>query len=402
MVCGENKDASIKAWYNNTLSEKDLAIVLNPENKITSTVCFGDNGIQASMKMSLKPDMDFEYSQTLGEEKAYTVPFEAKSTMTACNSNCLKELTTYSDGSCSTYMTTFTSQGYSVKGHNSSGYVGTVYFERMDVSLCGFFVMESHVNMDKMMMEDTGMSASAVNGVLSSVALRITECNGVYTMTDYMGDSISKTTHFKMGEEFDFEDAIIGMKGTTLVTQNGPGSITNVFKDAKTGKTSIWEGHFNEDQLIFKVTKPLNTQKGSINYRRFADVFGQAKMVAMDNVMAVMKSLSMPENMIATVMAERPTSSHEYIGNGRIKTNTGSALMPDDIIWKSGEEFSFNVGEFTVHQVCTLTKNGMIASIKMGGKTLVVKTTVGKTFTVMEEVVDGEPNTKATYILARI
>lgn len=112
--------------------------------------------------MSMKPDMNFDYCQTFGEEKAYTVPFEAKSKMTPCNDNCVKEVVTYADGTCSTYTSTFTSQGYSVKGYNPSGYVGTIYFEKMDVSICGFFVMESHDNMDKVMMEDTGNRSSLI------------------------------------------------------------------------------------------------------------------------------------------------------------------------------------------------------------------------------------------------
>jgi len=244
------------------------------------------------------------------------------------------------------------------------------------------------------------MSASAVNGILKSVALRVTEDNGVYTMTDYMGDGITKTTHFKLGEEVDYDNEQIGIKGTSLVTQNGS-TITNVFKDAKTGKTQIWEGNFNDDQLIMKVTKPLNTQVGSVTYRRYADIFGKWKMIHMDNAVSMMKSLSMPDSMIATVMAERPTSHTEYIGNGRIKTNSGSALMPDDTIFKSGEEFTLTVGGFTVTQVTTLTKTGLISSVKMGGKTLAIKLTVGRTFTVMTEEVDGEPHTKSTYIMAR-
>ena len=50
MVCGENKNDCIKAWYNNTLSEKDLAIILNPENEIVSEVIFGDNMIKVFTK----------------------------------------------------------------------------------------------------------------------------------------------------------------------------------------------------------------------------------------------------------------------------------------------------------------------------------------------------------------
>lgn len=216
------------------------------------------------------------------------------------------------------------------------------------------------------------MSASAVNGILKSVALRVTECNGVYTMTDYMGDGISKTTHFKLGEEVDYDNEQIGVKGTSLVTQNGS-TITNVFKDAKSGKTQIWEGNFNDDQLIMKVTKPLNTQYGSVTYRRYADIFGKWKMIHMDNAESIMKSLSMPDSMIATVLAERPTSCMEYIGDGRMKTNTGSSLMPDDIIFKSGEEFTVTVAGYTITQVNTLTKTGSVASMKMAGKTLAIK-----------------------------
>jgi hypothetical protein len=251
-------------------------------------------------------------------------------------------------------------------------------------------------------MEDAGVTATVANSLLKGAAMRVTECDGVYSMTDYMGDSSSKTVHFKFGEEFEIDDPTLGMKGHQIINQSGPGKFTMVYKDSKNGKTSAWEAHLTEDHIVFKITKPLNTQHGSITYRRVADIFGQWKMIALDNAETLMKACGLPDEMIANAVAERPISCHTYMGNGQIKSNSGTAMAPEDNFWKSGEEFSFVIGGFTIHEVMHLTKTGIVGVIKMGEKNLSIKSTVSKNFAVLQEVVDGEPNTKATFILVRV
>jgi len=401
-VCSDNKAAVMKAWFNNQLPEQDMEVMMHPDNQITSTVVFTDKGMKASVNFSMKPDYNMDYELNFNEEKSFPPPLEGKVIVTEGKDPAsFHEVMTFKDGTSYTMDSHFSSQGYTAKSTGSNGYIGNAYFERINASIEGFFVLESHENMDKMIMEDAGISASAANALLASGAVHITESNGVYTLTDYMGDSGSKVTHFKMGEEFDYEDATIGVKGKALVTMTGPGSLTYVMKDSS-GKSSVWEGHATPDQMIWKVTKPLNTIKATITYTRKANILGRWKMTAMDNALSLMKSLSMPDSMIATALEERPVSCHEYIGAGRFKTNSGSSMFTEDVMWKSGEEFSLTIQGFAIHEVMTLTKTGIVGTIKMGGKTMAIKSTVGKTFNVIEEEVVGEPGTKATYILTRV
>ena len=269
---------------------------------------------KGSMTISMKPEFNFDFDAKFGVENTFKQPFECK-TMITVKGNVLKDVTTYKDGSVLTSVNTYTSQGMSCVVNGAAGHIGNMFFERCDVDICGFWLMESHENMDKVMMEDGNLSAAVVADMMDGVALRITESNGWYTMTDYIGDS-SKTLRFKMGEEFEIEDAALGLKGSEIITMAGPGKTMMVYKD-KTGKNSVWEGTVTGDHMIFKVTKPLNTQTGSITYRRVPDILGSWRIVAMDDAEAIMKTCGIPDEQAAQMLAERPTACMEYLGKGR-------------------------------------------------------------------------------------
>jgi len=308
----------------------------------------------------------------------------------------------YEDGAVYTNVSTFSNLGYTSKITGNSGYVGSCFFERVEPSLVGFYIMESHVNMDKVMMEDAGISASVAADMLKSIALKVTECNGYYTMTDYIGGQ-SKSVTFKLGVESEYNDPTFKMSGTTLCTRTGPGCYTNVFKDDKTGKTSIWEGTLTDDMFVYKVAKPLNTQTGSITYRRLADITGDWKVVSMSNIAAGMKEYGMPADLIKAAEAERFTSSCTYMGCGKIEWKHGSKVMPiPATTWKSGEEFSYEVAGFKVSEVIVWTKDGMTAASTSNGITTSFTGKCGKNFFVMESMIDGKPHTKSVSIMTRV
>ena len=270
-----------------------------------------------TMRMSKKPEFNFEFDAEFGVENTFTEPFESKNMITA-RGNVVHEVTTYKDGTVLTSVNTYTSQGMTTTAHGAAGYIGNIFFERCDANLCGFWVLDSHDNMDKVMMEDGNLSAAAATDILDGgIALRITECHGWYTMTDYIGGG-SKTMRFQMGEEFEFDDPALGMKGTEVITMAGPGQMMMVYKDKTgSGKLSIYEGTVTDNHLILKVTKSLNNKTGSITYKRLPDFLGSWRMIAMDNAEAIMKACGVPNDQAVQMLAERPTTCHEYIGKGR-------------------------------------------------------------------------------------
>merc|ERR1712141_44348 len=235
--------------------------------------------------------------------------------ITRVGDNQLNEVTTYADGNTYTSLATFTSLGYSTKICGPNGYIGTAFFELEDSDMTGFWVLESHENGDKMIAEDANISSAAAAELCSHLAMRVTEKNGYYTMTDWMGNGASKTMTFKIGEEFEIKDTDLGLNGTEIVTKNGPGCYSMVYKDS-TGKTSAWEAKVTEGHCVWKVPKPLNTTCATFTYRRMADITGTWKLVAVHNIEAAYKQRGVPEAQVKTIAAERPTHSVKYVGKG--------------------------------------------------------------------------------------
>ena len=48
-------------------------------------------------------------------------------------------------------------------------------------------------------------------------------------------------------------------------------------------------------------------------------------------------------------------------------------MFPDPIVWKDGEEFSFNAAGHSFTEVRKMTKTGEVVCIKMGGKNVIAK-----------------------------
>jgi len=402
-VSADNLAAVWQAWFNNALPEKDLELMMSPDNKMTVSLCITEKGYKMDLSVSLKPEMTTTFEGEFGVEKELSAPFNCKSSTTRVGECGLKEVTKYPDGNIYTSTATFTSHGYSSKICGPNGYVGTAYFELDDPCMTGFYVLESHENGDKMMAEDANLPVSKMVDVLKNLAMRVTENNGYFSMTDYMGNGASKTITFKLGEEFEVDDQTFQMKGTEIVTKNGPGSYSMVYKDSKSGKTSVWDATLTDDLFTFKVTKPLNTTCATFTYRRLADITGTIKLVATSNGEAALREYGMPESMIQSIAAERPYHCVKYTGNGMYCWESGSKTMPiPPVSFKSGEEFSYKMQDIVINEVLCITKDGFVGSSMAAGKKTVINAKVGKNFVVAESMIDGLPHTRSTSIFARL
>jgi len=402
-VCADNLAAIWQAWMNNALPEKELELMMSPDNKITQHLTVTEKGFKMQLAVSLKPEMSMTFEGEFGVEKELGAPFNCTSSITRVGDCGLKEVTKYADGNIYTSTATFTSLGYSSKICGPNGYVGTAYFELDDPCLTGFYVLESHENGDKMMAEDANLPVSKMVDLLKNLAMRVTENNGYYTMTDLFNNGATKTITFKLGEEFEDDQPNLQLKGTQLVTKNGPGSYTMTFKDHKSGKTSVMEGTLTDDHYIIKVTKPMNTIHATFTYRRVADITGTIKLIAVNNVEAGLREYGMPDSMIKSIAAERPIHTVKYTGNGMYCWESGSKALPlPPVSFKSGEEFSYKMGDHVINEVLCLTKDGFVGSSVAGGKKTIINTKVGKNFVVSESMIDGLPHTRSTAIFARL
>ena len=179
--------------------------MMSPNNKMTHHLTVTEKGYKMQLAVSLKPEMSTTFEGEFGVEKELGAPFNCKSSITRVGDCGLKEVTKYADGNIYTSTAIFTSNGYSSKICGPNGYVGTAYFELDDPCLTGFYVLESHENGDKMMAEDANLPVSKMVDLLKNLAMRVTENNGYYTMTDLFNNGATKTITFKLGEEFEEE-----------------------------------------------------------------------------------------------------------------------------------------------------------------------------------------------------
>jgi len=400
-VCADNLAAIWQAWMNNALPEKELELMTSPDNKITQHLTVTEKGYKMQLAVSLKPEMSMTFEGEFGVEKELGAPFNCTSSITRVGDCGLKEVTKYADGNIYTSTATFTSLGYSSKICGPNGYVGTAYFELDDPCLTGFYVLESHENGDKMMAEDANLPVSQMADLLKNMALRITENNGYFTMTDFMGNGLTQSFTYKLGEEVFIDGKMT--KGTQTVTKTGPGSYSEVYKEQGSGKSMVREGTLTDDQFIIKVIKPMNTTCATFTYRRLADITGTIKLIAVNNVEAGLREYGMPDSMIKSIAAERPIHTVKYTGNGMYCWESGSKALPlPPVSFKSGEEFSYKMGDHVINEVLCLTKDGFVGSSVAGGKKTVINTKVGKNFVVSESMIEGLPHTRSTAIFARL
>jgi len=400
MVHCDNKAAVMKAWFHNALNEKDMEIMMNPANIITTEITVNEKAVSVTPGYSLKPDLSATIEYTMDQEKEMGAPYNCKSKLTL-SGNDIKEVTTYDDGSIFTYINTFSSNGLTMKCLGSEGYIGTVYFEREEVCFTGFYVMESCENMEETILEDSGCSAADAAEIMSSIAARITLVNGVYTVTDYLGNGHEKSISWKLDEEVAVDHPNLGLKGTQITTKGAPGEYLTTFKDL-TGKISTWECVVCENFLKFKINKPLNTKVGSIVYRKYPDVLGTFKTVSITGAEEYFAAIGMAEYGKAFAL-DRPISTLAYIGKGKFQWSSDSKFLDfGPLVWKSGEEFTYMWEGKPATEVITLTKKGLVGVTKGESITSPFTSTMGKTFLVVEETLAGNPIPKMTYIYARI
>eukprot|EP00088_Acartia_fossae_P042452 TRINITY_DN4458_c0_g1_i1.p1 TRINITY_DN4458_c0_g1~~TRINITY_DN4458_c0_g1_i1.p1 ORF type:complete len:437 (+),score=145.32 TRINITY_DN4458_c0_g1_i1:174-1313(+) len=376
----------------------------SPANEISINLKADDKKqtLAVHMACSLLPELDGGLEYTLGQETTLPAPWNCKSVINKTGDNTYVETVTYDDGTVFTHASTNTGHSSTTVTSGKDGYIGKVYLEKVAPCVTGFYVMEKSENLEKMMAEDSGMSLADATKLCSSLALRITKCGDYYTMTDYLGSS-SKSLTYKLGEEFAVKDEQLGLAGTNLMVETAPGHYVLTYKDDK-GKCSIWEATLTEDELTWKVTKPLNTQTCSLVYRKYPDCFGTWKTIMTNNVSAAVSTTGLPKEVCDAFENDRATHKISYLGDGKIQWDTDGIYKADcgPIIYRSGEEFSYTMQGKHVTEVVCMTKEGMVGSSKIDNMVNNFKAKIGKTFMVMETCVEGRPDTKATVIAAKM
>jgi len=402
MLVAENKPGIYNAWfYGSNFSAKDMERVMSPENITMFELTLTENGAKTAISYSLTPEYNMTFEFTCGEPVEFGAPYPSKSVMTRCESS-LKEVASYEDGTEFTYVTTTSSQGMTTKISGSSGYIGSVFFERVQPNASGFYIAVSQ-DLEKMIAEDSGCSAAVAAELCTDLALKVTENNGIFTYTDYLGDGTTNGQTFKMGQETDMVNGVLGLNGKQIMTNPAPGQYVTAYQDAN-GKNSIWKATLEDGLFTFTVEKPMNTTGGSITYKRYPDFTGSFRNVHTSGAAAFLQACGEDPAAADAYENDRSTSTMKCLGKGMFEWSSDSKVLGiDPIVYKFGQEFSYVWGGKTVTEVINPTEEGLIGSYKMpNGVIGKFKAVVGETFMTIEETVDGAPGVKISSIFIRV
>jgi hypothetical protein len=321
--------------------------------------------------------------------------------MTKCESS-LKEVASYEDGTEFTYITTTSNQGMTTRISGSSGYIGSVYWERVQPTATGFYLTVSQ-DLEKMIIEDFGCTAAVAAELCTDLAYKVTESKDTYTYIDYFGDGSTNSETFKMGQETERVNTVLGMNGKQMMTKPAPGQYVISYQDDN-GKSSIWKASLEDDLLTFNIEKPMNTTGGSATYKRYPDFTGSFRNVHTSGAAAFLKACGEDPAAAEAYENDRSTSTLKYLGKGMFEWSSDSKVLGiDPIVYKFGQELSYVWGGKTVTEVINPTEEGLVGTYKMpNGVIGKFKAVIGETFMTVEETVDGAPGVKISTIFIRI
>jgi len=398
----DNREGELRVMFHNSLSKEDEALLMSPKNLSRLVLCENADGYTGEVSHSLKPEFNAKFDVKYGVEQDVPAPFKGKS-MAHRDGLVLKETITY-DNHVVSYTTTFSSFGATTKITSSrDGYIATSLWERVDAPLCGFYILESQENAVQMFEKDTGLSKETVEEMLSYLAFRLSEDNGVYTLTDFMGNGGEKCIVFKNGQEIDIVDKELNYNGTQIVTINAPNEIVICFKEKDSTKSAVWKGVVSDDQFVWTVEKGLNGVACSLTYRRYGDFGGKWRMLTSSNYDNMLRQMGVPEDMIKDALNERATSTMTHKAKGVWEFKSDSKVMKmEDMVFKFGEEWTYSCGGKVITEIAHLTKDGYTGCYKMGDKTATYKGKFGKQFMTLEQEIVGRPDTRSYMILARV
>lgn len=372
---------------------------MSPDNCISVIMSETDNGYRACVKFSKKPELNYSLEEEFGKETVLPAELGGGKSITTKTGNVFVSKITYQDV-VYTHESTLSSFGMSNKITSSrDGYISTSVWERVKVSFCGFFVMESHVDADKFMVADAKISKAEAETMMSYAALKVTEKNGMYEMIDYLGNGKEQKVSFQLGVEF--QDDYMGFPATHLFTSNSPAELICTSKE-KNGNMSVWKGYATSDQFVWSVESASHGVKCSITYKRCGDVEGTWRLVTHSNYDNFLRGCGLDESMVKGLVDERSSFSFHHVGKGVYLDSTTSKVFPmEPKHTKPGEESSFQVGGMNMCELYNFTRDGMIGTVKIGSNIMTYKWVSGKELGQVEQEVVGKPFTKCTMIYAR-
>jgi len=225
----------------------------------------------------------------------------------------------------------------------------------------GLYIATSIKGVKELIMKD-GVSSNEADEMLSYMAFRITEENGVYTTKDIFGTGYERTVNFSLGEEFQNVGSQFEVEGTSIFTETSPGKWTFVHSDVN-GHGKVWKAAFTENDLVWT----LNDGEAVIHYRRVADPTGEWKVAAVEGE-ELLRNFGMDEATIQKLMAERYSITINHVGSGLWEWESFSKVMPSPkLTFRFDEEFEVDFGAVKVKEVCTQNKDGMTCVADMSG-----------------------------------
>jgi len=389
----------VKAIVNGNISQEEIKLLTGPNKAISANLVMTGNKLSFDLKYNLKPEWNQCLQYELGVAKDLPQPFMGNAVMTRIGDNCLVETVTFPDR-VYTYNMTFSSFGIKCNiSSDKDGHISTCIWERKDVSQTGFYIMESSEGLEKMMKtEFPKLSTDQVEEICSYLAVRVTEKDGVYTMTDYFGNGWERGVTYRMDEEFEEPASEFSPGSSSLVTQVGPGHLRMIIK-VKGGNVQVWNGILTQSTMTWSMEGGC-----TISYRRYPDVFGVWREVSGINKRAPYAAIGVPEDKIKEIVEEMRDVTLTFKGKGIWEYKDNGKVLPiPTLLFRAGEEFAVDMGGFKFTNLFVQTQDGFHASSRHGDALVMTyDCVVGDTFMIHTGMINGQPDTKSVNIFVRV
>lgn len=377
--------------------------IYSADNVMTMTMSSSGNTYTVDVKSTKEKIFDQTTTYKLGETTEIKNPVPMKVTLTKSSDMHYTSCTEMSDGKkldtamfFNNYGATFT---LSIQG---TGICGLEIWQRMEPTVDGYYVFDSHKNAEDIWLAEMPESAhDAVRKMIreKDISSRMRFCgNQVWSEASYGGHA--KTATMTLDKEFKDVDEAFGTESTGVISKVGPGSYSMAIKNLKTGNTTSITLDYSDEGVL---EKGVNSGKEfEIFYRREADIEGTWKTVSASGVEGYLSALGVPEPMKSTLVNEKDSSTFKRLPGGLISMTSTSKMSAGEIVFKYGEQFSFEQpGMGTMSGVISCNKETLLMAMKVGNKTISGTMKVSGNFMVSEFEVDNMPCSRVKYIAVR-
>jgi len=409
MVSMQGMEALISGMKDLGIPEDTLKDWASPDNVVMVTTSFENGVFNSKVCNSKVPSLDYSMMGKIGEEVEIKVPIPTKLTLTQKCPN------TFLVDSCSDFGKVKTTYAYNNFGCIAKGVVEgkglnfTQVFERVEPPVTGYYMFEKEEGIEaftKAVMPDCEWST--LKKAMQNSSLRVTECGGVWTFDEYLGGGLPHSkSSFKLDEQFRYEFKELNMDYNSVVTCSGPGILTAVSKDNKSGRVIEYTYTFTKAGVCIVGVDKTSNLKSTSYMKRVDDFLGTWRTITASNEEGYFAAAGVPQSAMSEMMGKKVTYNFARVSDDLWSLTSCDPMVPD-LTYRLGEEYSYVQpvpglpGGLSCKAVTTLQPcGGEMTVLKCENKVIVIKSKVTGDFAVMTAEVEGASGSTAKYIMLR-